>query len=111
MIKPNDIKDIVILKNIPQQWWDMFSVNKDDPTPIKGKRAEIFIRALIAKHKFPEMGYPKISSDINEQHAGIDIAIEPKHIQVKCDYEGGEGNGCTGNLYVEYAEKNLYKQY
>lgn len=108
LVKPDNIKDIKRL-DLPAKWWKFIDILEDDDTSTKGRKAENLIRALILKHKFPEMGYPVAVEDVDMQHDGHDLLIPAKTIQVKCDYRGGEGG--TGNLYIERAECNPLRKH
>lgn len=85
--------------------------NKDDTTTIKGEKAVAVVARLLRIGYFPLPVDPKIVLDADMQIAGTDIVVQAKfRIQVKCDYEGGKGMICTGNLYLQTAEINPFKR-
>lgn len=84
---------------------------QDDSTTIKGEKAVAVVARLLQIGYFPLPVDPRVILDADLQIAGTDIIVQAKYrIQVKCDYEGGEGMICTGNLYLQTAEINPFKR-
>lgn len=84
---------------------------QDDSTSIKGEKAVAVVAHLLRIGWFPLPVDPKIILDAEMQIAGTDILVQAKYrIQVKCDYQGGKGMICTGNLYLQTAEINPFKR-
>lgn len=84
---------------------------EDDSTSVKGDKAVKVVAALLKAGWFPLPVNPKIISDAEMQITGLDIYVRAEcRIQVKCDYKGGVGRSCTGNLYLQTAEINPFKR-
>jgi len=46
------------------------------------------------------------------QISGWDITVKLNfRIQIKCDWKCGLGDGCTGNLFIQIAERNPNKAF
>ena len=84
--------------------------DSDTPTA-KGEKAVNVVAELLRIGWFPLPVDPKIILDADMQISGTDINVSAKfRIQVKCDYRGGIGDGCSGNLYLQTAEINPLKR-
>jgi hypothetical protein len=82
------------------------------PTTEKGRRAQDVIIAILKAGKFPLWFEPEIVEDADIQRQGEDLIVKGKwKIEVKCDFRGGIGPGCTGNLYLQIAELNPLKHF
>lgn len=83
----------------------------DDTTSAKGAKAVKVVAELLRVGWFPLPVDPQIIEDAEMQIKGADINVRASFkIQVKCDYKGGDGPGCTGRLYLQVAEINPFKQ-
>lgn len=84
---------------------------EDDNSTVKGNKAVAVVASLLRNGWFPLPVNPKIVTDAEMQINGLDIDVRARcRIQVKCDYRGGVGRGCTGNLYLQTAEINPFKR-
>lgn len=76
-----------------------------DSTSVKGQKAANVVEKMIRLGWFPLAVMPIVSDETDIQRKGIDIIVSGTwRIQVKCDYRAGEGG--TGNLYLQIAERN-----
>ena len=77
-----------------------------DSTTVKGKKATNEVAWLLRRGWFPLMGaVPKEPTEMEAQVKGIDLIVSGIwKIQVKCDWKAGEGG--SGNLYLQIAERN-----
>jgi hypothetical protein len=82
----------------------------DLDTSRKGRRAVYVVTSLLSQGRFPLWIACAESKDRAVQIAGTDIVVCCKQrIQVKCDYNAGDAPGCTGNIYLQTAERNPLK--
>lgn len=82
-----------------------------EDTSEKGDKAVAVVASLLRLGWFPLPVDPKIVLDADMQISGTDINVRASfRIQVKCDYKGGVGVGCSGNLYLQTAEINPFKR-
>lgn len=99
--------------------WDILQVLREQS---KGRQATSSNKGRLAEMAVVEMlrrgllrGFSQnaeITTDRDEQLAGIDIWAGKTPIQVKMDYRGGDKSlGGTGNLYIEVASHNIYREY
>ena len=111
LVPPHLIKKIEE-RSIPDPWLEKICFLKEAPTTEKGIKAVIIVQGLLKKGMFPfEMEGIEIK-DHEMQVMGVDIVVNfSAKIQVKCDYEGGNGNGGTGNLFLQTSECNPFKEY
>lgn len=80
-----------------------------DSTSVKGQKAVNVVTQLLRAGWFPLLAVrPDEVSDYDLQVSGVDVLVSGRwHIQVKCDYKGGEGAaGCTGRLFLQTQECN-----
>lgn len=82
---------------------------KTDTTTVKGEKAACVVRRLIQDERFPLAVAESADAGIDAQLAGVDLIVGRQRVQVKCDYDGGLGVGCTGNLFLQIAECNPFK--
>lgn len=77
-----------------------------ESTTVKGRKAVNVVAYLLRCGWFPLMGVvPKEPETLEMQHKGVDLLVSGDwKIQVKCDWHAGEGG--TGNLYIQIAERN-----
>jgi hypothetical protein len=109
------IRHCVGLRSHPSVWAKL-EFKADDPPSIKGDKAVVLVVQMIkdglVPFPFPPNGAGLTHSWLpsNLQLKGEDIFVslpEQKiHIQVKCDFRGGIGAGCTGNLFLQTHELN-----
>jgi hypothetical protein len=87
-----------------------FDFREDDTTSTKGDKAVRLVAHMLRNGIFPLPVNPQIALEHELQISGTDIEVRAKYrIQVKCDYKGGIGPGCTGNVYLQTAEINPFK--
>lgn len=100
------IPDVRKLAYRSRPWWDEFVPNLS--TSVKGKLAIAVVIELLRLGRFPLWIYDGQESDSTKlQILGTDLLVYHKsRIQVKCDLAGGVGIGCTGNLFLQTAERN-----
>ena len=80
----------------------------DTPTD-KGAKAVRIVCWLLRSGLFPLWTEPGMVEDADLQINGVDITVHLKtRIQVKCDWRCGDGDGCTGNLFLQVAECNPF---
>jgi len=80
-------------------------------TSVKGAKAVRVVTELLRIGWFPLPVDPQIIDDVDMQIKGTDINVRASFkIQVKCDYKGGIGPGCTGRLYLQVAENNPFNR-
>lgn len=79
-----------------------------DSTSAKGKKAVNVVTQLIRIGWFPLLAvHAEDTDDFDLQVLGVDVLVTGRwRIQVKCDYRGGIGAGCTGNLFLQTQECN-----
>ena len=94
--------------------WDAIGFDENDDTTDKGNKAVRLVRAMILNGLFP-LPWKVNNLDVVEEKSvqidGDDIIVTigsfTTHIQVKCDYRGGDKSlGGTGNLFLQIAERN-----
>jgi len=87
----------------------------DAKTSDKGDRAVWVIEKLLEKGKIPIPFDSKFVTDSQIQKQGFDLVVHANfRIEVKCDYRGGlprVHNMTTGNLFLQIAECNPFRQY
>lgn len=89
----------------------LFGFQFDDITSVKGQKAVKLVAYMLRNGLFPLFVDPEVILDAEMQITGTDINVRSSHrIQVKCDYKGGKGRGCTGNLYLQTDEINPFKR-
>lgn len=104
----NDIERVVSVRVAHSI--DQFNFREDDSTSIKGDKATKLVAYMLRKGIFSLPVDPEIILDSDLQIKGTDINVRAKfRIQIKCDYRGGIGPGCTGNLYLQTDEINPFK--
>jgi hypothetical protein len=87
-------------------------------TSDKGRKAVELVAAMIRNGLFPlPYAVGQLDSDpakdmqINGDDIIVDLGANRVHIQVKCDFRGGDkALGGTGNLYLQVAERNPLKR-
>lgn len=96
--------------NIPDSWMKKIGFSKYDNPSEKGEKAVKIVSGMVRTGRFPLMFLGcDLVDDEHMQISGTDILISLQRdirIQVKCDYKGGIGMGCTGNLFLQVQECN-----
>ena len=109
LVPPNEIR-----RCLPIPAKDFIKAAKFDikgSTSEKGEKAVQVVANLLRIGWFPLPVDPEIISDADMQISGTDINVQAKfRIQVKCDFMGGKGFGCSGNLFLQTAEINPFKR-
>jgi hypothetical protein len=87
-------------------WTDALSTSE------KGKRAVDLVCNMLERGVFPLWVKARDDERKDVQIKGTDVVVFCKQqIQVKCDYRAGTGHDlCTGNLYLQIAERNPLKR-
>ena len=79
-------------------------------TTEKGERACAIVAAFLRAGRFPLWLDGDIIGDQEMQIQGVDILVKGMwKIQTKCDYRAGESSvdsRCTGNIFIQTAERN-----
>lgn len=90
---------------------DMHNIRESDSTSDKGDKAAQVVETLIRYGWFPLPVEPQSVTSASIQRQGVDLIVQGKwRIQVKCDFRAGDGHEkCTGNLYLQIAERNPFK--
>lgn len=109
LVPPRKIKNCRRV-DIPDHIIEKAAFSEFDTTTEKGDKAVRVVKWLLNNGLFPIWTNPNIVEDVDMQIKGVDIELNiGVKIQVKCDYRGGSGNFCTGNLYIQIAECNPHK--
>jgi hypothetical protein len=116
-VKPFDIEKCVALQ-INDKVWKLFKFKKDESTTVKGEKAANLVKAMITAGIFPLPISCLVDTDMSKriQIQGADVFVWTLkgriHIQVKCDFIGGERYlGGSGYLYLQTAERNPLKKF
>jgi len=82
-------------------------------TGIKGGLATEMVAEMLRRGLIPLPVLANLADGIDLQIAGTDIIIASSlHMQVKLDYKAGDRKyGGTGNLFLQVAECNPFRQY
>jgi len=85
--------------------WSVFSLT--DSTSEKGRKAVEVVTCCLKMGRFPLFADAQETDQTTLQIRGTDILLYHKcRIQVKCDWYAGDGKNCTGNLFLQCAERN-----
>lgn len=105
---------------VPQGWlghdFDQkarITIHKDMDTAVKGQKAERLVRNMWT-HGYLNFLRPISIQEVRsfgQQISGIDLKILMPSLQVKCDFRGGEGLNCTGNLFIQLSECNPFERH
>lgn len=103
VIPATEIPDIRFVKTF-------CDIKHDDDLGSKGKKAVDVVIKLLETGNFPLwINKQTENNDLKIQINGTDITLNSKvNIQVKCDFKGGVGEGCTGNLFIQLKERNPF---
>jgi len=117
LVPPFAIKKCISLEVNPAAWVTI-NLQESDDTSLKGKKAVELVKQMILSGMFPlPYSLKEVNADLTKtiQINGDDIIVNlgahQVHIQVKCDFGGGDPRlGGTGNLYLQVAERNPLKK-
>lgn len=107
------VTTIPYLKQIPISEERLIGFTEDLSTSEKGERAVNLVSELLKAGRFPLWVEGDLVETVNMQIDGDDIHVSGRwRIQVKCDFCGGRGEHprCTGNLFLQTAERNPLKR-
>jgi len=111
LVPPQDIENCRMV-SLPAAIWEMAAFDEADSTSDKGEKAVRVVSWMLKEGILPLWVHPELVDDYERQIEGSDIVVEATfRIQVKCDWRGGEGDGCTGNLFLQVAESNPNRAY
>jgi hypothetical protein len=98
---------------IPLDLHQKIKIENFMPSGEKGRRATWIVATMMKKSLIPLPVIVDFAEELALQISGTDIIVAAKlHVQVKCDYNGGDRRyGGTGNLFLQVAECNPFKQY
>lgn len=99
LVPPSAIPECVSIP-IPDELLKELPIKPTDLVTVKGAKAEEYVRRLIGG---------ELVTNRASQFAGIDLWVGPIGIQVKCDFNAGEGG--TGNLFLQVAEYNVHQNW
>lgn len=109
-VKPNEIKSCSCV-DIPELVWSHINFSRNDNPTVKGQKAIAVVRWMMNRGCFPLL--PLNVEEVDDtalQVKGQDIIVALSinvKVQVKCDYDGGEG-GKYGTLYLQVRECNPF---
>jgi len=117
LVPPFAIRRCVSLEFSPAAW-DTIALKEGEDTSAKGQKAVCLVAGMIRNGVFPlPYSVEGLNADPDKtmQIKGDDIILtlgaEQVHIQVKCDFRGGDkAQGGTGNLFLQTAERNPLKK-
>jgi len=115
LVPPFSIRKCVSLQ-VSDAVWESLAFNEQDGLGEKGQKAVRMVLGMLRNGLFP---IPAIGANINDlglQITGTDILIDRTaigkfdvHVQVKCDFPGGEASlGGTGYLFLQIEECNPF---
>lgn len=98
---------------IPLDLHQQVRIEKFMPTGEQGKLAAIIVAGMMKRSLIPLPVLVNFADDHALQVRGTDIIVNSHlHIQVKLDFRGGDRRyGGTGNLFIQVAECNPFRQY
>jgi len=106
-IPVGDIRAMKSVK-IPNDIFFAARFDERDNTSAKGNKAVFVVSEMIKRGELPIIATPGEITDKDLQIQGTDILVTAKcRIQVKCDWRAGQ----TRNVYLQVAERNLFKMY
>jgi len=89
------------------------TIHKQMDTAVKGQKAERLVRNMW-NHGYLNFLRPLSIQEVRslgQQISGIDLKIVMPSLQIKCDFRGGEGQNCTGNLFIQLSECNPFERH
>lgn len=103
-----DIRCVSIPDSYLDRWFA--NVSRESTTTHKGNMAARLVARMLQTGTLPLPLYGKLVSNMRLQLDGVDILVDCRlRLQVKCDWRGGVGSNCTGNLFLQTAECNPHK--
>lgn len=114
LISPSSIEYMRVIKIKPDRF---VGFSESLSTPEKGDRAVAIVEALLKAGRFPLWFEGEFAMDLETQLKGSDISASGKwSIEVKCDFRASEQPGkpdarCTGNLFLQTAERNPLRRF
>jgi len=117
LVPPFAIRRCVALE-VRAEAWTAATFSESEDTSTKGQNAVRFVAEMIRAGVFPlpySVGNldadPTRAMQISGDDIIVDLGANRVHIQVKCDFRGGDkALGGTGNLYLQVAERNPLKK-
>jgi hypothetical protein len=103
----------VLSVDIPPEWLRDVNFQPTDSTSAKGMKAVSIVSRLIHAGQLPHLSFQvREATGKALQVSGTDIEVPALNtkVQVKCDWRGGVGDDCTGNLFLQIAECNPWSQ-
>jgi len=92
---------------VPAEILAEFPCSVREPTSARGHKAMQVAQSMMHRGLITLPVAPSVIEGKENQIAGKDIQANGKHdVQVKCDYAGGQRPAGTGNLYLQYSERN-----
>jgi len=111
LVPPHDIPGVRTI-DVPDEILAQINFDPRDNTSMKGNKAVSVVRTLLLRGLFPLDSVSEIVEEKDMQISGWDITVKLNfRIQVKCDWKCGLGDGCTGNLFIQIAERNPNKMF
>lgn len=107
---PTPLRTISKLQSIkiPRWLFEQQNFMQSDTTSEKGRKAVNIVKEMLTRGLISISLNPTEITEKSLQIKGTDIHVTANcKIQVKCDWRAGE----TGNVYLQVAERNLYKQF
>lgn len=109
LVPPGEIENIRCIRIDPSRF-DGFEEGLS--TSEKGDRAVAIVQCMLKAGRFPLWLEGCFVTDVEMQTTGTDVIVQGKwKIEVKCDYRASMERGephplCTGNLFLQVAERN-----
>jgi len=101
------VREVPDIRCLPFHSYDWSVFAQKDTTSEKGKKAVAVVTECLKRGRLPMFVDATESECSTLQIKGTDILVVHKtRIQVKCDWWAGDGLGCSGNLYIQTAERN-----
>lgn len=111
LVPPYDIPGARVI-DVPDDIMVKVNFDPRDNTSTKGNKAVSAVRDLLLRGLFPLDSMSEIVEEKDMQINGWDITVKLNfHIQIKCDWKCGISDGCTGNLFIQIAERNPNRMY
>ena len=114
LVPPSSIPHIRALKISDEH---LVGFNEELSTTEKGNRAVEIVHIALKRGRFPLWFDGEFINDVDMQTTETDIRIRGQwKIEVKCDYRASKEKGtphprCTGNLFLQVAERNPLKMH
>ena len=106
LVPPFDIPGCRLI-GFPLDRLHVVNCQRSDSPSIKGQKAVAISQTLFERGIVPIPMKVTLVDAKNEQIKGIDVMAHTSiNVQVKCDFDGGEGLWASGYLYLQTAERN-----